>query len=581
MPDFAPEGKRGLGFRLRLLLYFAIVIVLPLGTLGIAAPILYSSGVERMSMAYTGQMIAQVTRNAEFYVKDIEKIIDFLSSRPDLRAFVEGGPGEPAAAEMESVKIARPEIAGLLVLSADDRLASRDFYRVSRDSLVKEDWYAAAAAAPGRVALTPRPIGRNVRDLVSGTDEETVAVSKAMLDSSTGRVLGVIEIDLNLAIIRGLLDDAKVGSKGFLFIVDASGEPVLGPWNPIIYRVAPAWTRETETGLAKRIKGEDYEILARTSAYTGWRTVGVFSRTETFHEADFVRASALFIGGLTVAIAFLLSFLLASSVAKPVIELESLMSRAETGDFSTRFEGDETDDVGRLGRSYNAMISEIRNLIGLVYKEQHDKREAELHVLQEQIKPHFLYNTLETIRYMARRRGAADVEDMVVALTRLFRIGLSRGAETIALSDEIEHAGSYLFIQSTRYAGKFDYAIDVQDEILGRRVLRLIIQPLVENAIYHGIKEKRDRGFIRIAAKESGDILVLSVEDDGAGMNEERQAALRARLSGKRPSPGPTEGFGVYNVNERLRLSFGPAFGIRFESAEGRGTKFEIIHPLL
>ena len=274
-----------------------------------------------------------------------------------------------------------------------------------------------------------------------------------------------------------------------------------------------------------------------------------------------------------MAIAFLLSFLLASSVAKPVIELENLMSRAETGDFSTRFEGDETDDIGRLGRSYNAMISEIRNLIGLVYKEQHDKREAELHVLQEQIKPHFLYNTLETIRYMARKRGAADVEDMVVALTRLFRIGLSRGAETIALSDEIEHAGSYLFIQSTRYAGKFDYAIDVQDGILGRRVLRLIIQPLVENAIYHGIKEKRDRGFIRIAAKESGDTLVLSVEDDGAGMNEERQAALRARLSGERPSPGPTEGFGVYNVNERLRLSFGPAFGIRFQSAEGRGTK--------
>jgi two-component system sensor histidine kinase YesM len=581
MPDSAPEGKRGLGFRLRLLLYFAMVIVLPLGTLGVAAPILYSSGVERMSTAYTGQMIAQVTRNAELYIKDVERIIDFLSSEPDVRAFLDGGPGGPAAAEMEAVKASRPEIAGLLVLSADDRLASPDFLRISRDTLVKEGWYSDAAASPARVALTPRPVGRNVRSRAASTDEETVAVSKAAVDPSTGEVLGVVEIDLDLAVIRGLLDDAKVGKEGFLFIVDSDGEPVLGPWNPVIYRVSPSWTAESESGLVKRIKGEDYEILARRSAYTGWRTVGVFSRTEVFHEADFVRASALVIGGLTVAMALVLSFLLASSVAKPVVELEDLMARAETGDFSARFEGDETDEVGRLGRSYNAMIGEIRNLIDLVYKEQHDKREAELHVLQEQIKPHFLYNTLETIRYMARRRGADDVEDIVVALTKLFRIGLSRGVETIALREELEHAGSYLFIQSTRYAGKFDYAIEADDGVLDRKVLRLILQPLVENAIYHGIKEKRGRGSIRVAARESGASLLLSVEDDGIGMDDGRQAALRAVIAGERPSPTPSEGFGVYNVNERLRLSFGPQFGIRFESAEGRGTRFEILHPVL
>jgi two-component system, sensor histidine kinase YesM len=581
MPDSAPEGKRGLGFRLRLLLYFSAVIVLPLGTLGVAAPILYSSGVERMSTAYTGQMIDQVTRNAEFYVKDVEKIIDFLSTAPAVSSFFLGSGGGPAAAEMRAVKVSRPEIAGLLALSADDRLASPDFQRLSRDRLTKEGWYAAAAAARGKVALTPRPVGRNVRGLSTRPDEETVAVSKASVDAATGKILGVVEIDLDLGVIRGLLDDAKVGSEGFLFIVDAAGEPVLGPWNPVIYRVSPAWIGESESGLVKRVKGEDYEILARRSAYTGWRTVGVFSRTEVFHEADFVRASALVIGGITVAMALVLSFLLASSVARPVVELENLMARAETGDFSARFEGDVADEVGRLGRSYNAMISEIRNLIDLVYEEQHDKREAELHILQEQIKPHFLYNTLETIRYLARRRGATDVEDMVVALTKLFRIGLSRGAETIALRDELDHAASYLFIQNTRYAGKFRYSIEADEGVLARPVLRLIVQPLVENAIYHGIKEKRGEGSIRIRARESEGLLVLSVEDDGVGMDEERQASLREIIAGTRPSPGGSESFGVYNVNERLRLSFGLEYGVRFESAKGQGTRVEIIHPLL
>jgi two-component system, sensor histidine kinase YesM len=581
MSEDAAGRRRGLGFRLRLLLYFSAVIVLPLGTLGIAAPILYSNGVERISADYTGQMIAQVTRNAEFYVKDVERIIDFLSSEPSVRSFLAGGPIEAASREMRAVKVSRPEVAGLLVLSADDRLASPDFQRISRDSLVKELWYSAAAASPGKVTLSPRPVGRNVRSRARNPDEETVAISKACVDAATGAVLGVVEIDLDLGIIRGLLDDVKVGNEGFLFIVDAAGEPVFGPWNPVLYRVSPAWIDESESGLVKRIKGEDYEILARRSTYTGWRTVGVFSRTEVFHEADFVRVSALVIGGVTVALAFVLSFLLASSVARPVVELENLMARAENGDLSARFEGDVADEVGRLGRSYNAMITEIRNLIDLVYKEQHDKREAELHILQEQIKPHFLYNTLDTIRYMARRRGASDVEDMVVALTKLFRIGLSRGAETIALRDELEHARSYLFIQNSRYVGKFSYDIEAGEEVLGRPVLRLILQPLLENAIYHGIKEKRGPGSIRIGARESEGRLVLSVEDDGVGMGEERRAALRAILAGGRPDEGLSEGFGLYNVNERIRLSFGPEYGISFESAEGKGARIEILHPLL
>jgi two-component system sensor histidine kinase YesM len=598
MPAPAAEGRRGLGFRPRLLFYFALVIALPLGTLGVVAPIIYSRGAESLSTAYTGQMVSQVTQNAEHYVRDIEETIDLLAAAPSVRSFLAGGDGEVAAEEMESVRESRPEIAGLLVLSADDRLASPDFLRVSRDSLVKEGWYASAAASPGKVSLTPRPVGRNVRSAASSPDEETVAVSKAVLDGTRGTVLGVVEIDLDLGVIRGLLGNAKVGKDGFLYIVDSGGEPVLGPWNPVIYRVPPAWVAESETGLVKRIRGEDYEILARRSNYTGWRTVGVFSRTEVFHEADFVRASALVIGGLTVAMALVLSFLLASSVAKPVLELETLMARAERGDFSARFEGDVADEVGRLGRSYNAMISEIRNLIDLVYKEQHDKREAELHMLQEQIKPHFLYNTLETIRYLARRRGASDVEDMVVALTKLFRIGLSRGAETISLSDELEHAGSYLFIQNTRYAGKFDYAIEAEAGLGERLVLRLILQPLVENAIYHGIKEKRSRGHIRVGARENSGHLVLSVEDDGVGMGEAEAAALRKALAGAeagaRPVPsaddmtvvaavaaGVAPGFGVYNVHARLRLSFGPEYGIRFESEPGQGARFEIHHPLI
>ncbi len=574
------QSRRGLGFRYRLLLYFSAVIVLPLLTLGVAAPLVYSHSVERSAMEHTGQMIDQVTRSVDLYVQDVEKVLDFVAASPDVLRFIGGESENAAVAVLRSVHTSRPELAGLLVLSADDRLASPDFYRISRDPIVRESWYEAAAASPGKVALTPRPVGRNVRTRSGPSTDEVVTVSKAIVDKTTNRILGVVAVDLDLSVVQGLLAEAKVGADGFLFIVDASCEPVLVPLNPVVYRVAPDWIVESPAGTVKRIDGIDYQILARLSAYTGWRTVGVFSRTGAFREASFVRYSALIIGGVTFAIALVLSILLASSVARPVIELETLMGRAEAGDLSARFEGNTADEVGRLGRSYNAMIFEIRNLIDLVYKEQRDKREAELHILQEQIKPHFLYNTLETIRYMAKRQGAQDVVDMVSALTKLFRIGLSRGQETIPLRDELEHVRSYLFIQSSRYAGKFEYEIAADEDCLGLRVQRLVLQPLAENAIYHGVREKREKGRIRIEARLSGGLLAIVVRDDGIGMDAVRLAEIRGVLENRRPLSDSASGYGIYNVNERIR-SYGPDYGLSFESSAGEGTSVTILHPVI
>lgn len=174
------------------------------------------------------------------------------------------------------------------------------------------------------------------------------------------------------------------------------------------------------------------------------------------------------------------------------------MRQAETGDFSIRFSENRQDEIGQLGQSFNRMIEEISNLIDQVYHEQQRKRETELRVLQEQIKPHFLYNTLDTIQWMAQEHGAQDIVDMVSALTQLFRVGLSKGQEMIPLREELRHVESYLFIQKVRYEDKFDYTISINPGIDQLRVLKVILQPLVENAIYHGIKERRGKGHILV-----------------------------------------------------------------------------------
>jgi two-component system sensor histidine kinase YesM len=295
-------------------------------------------------------------------------------------------------------------------------------------------------------------------------------------------------------------------------------------------------------------------------------------------EVLLIRSWTYVIGGLTMFMAIIAAYFFTSSIAKPVLNLRSLMKRVEHGDLSVRFSRAPDDEIGELGLGFNEMIERIQSLIDQVYSEQQSKRDAELRILQEQIKPHFLYNTLDTIQWMAQEHRVDDVVSMVGALTSLFRIGLNKGRELISLSDEIEHVQSYLCIQKMRYEEKFDYAIECDSTLRSRRVLRLMLQPLVENAIYHGIKEKRGHGRLSVDARvESGD-LILSVMDDGVGMSDVSLALLNESLEDGKPIAG---GYGIHNVHERIRLTYGKPYGLYYKSVYGEGTTAIVRHPLL
>ena len=254
------------------------------------------------------------------------------------------------------------------------------------------------------------------------------------------------------------------------------------------------------------------------------------------------------------------------------------MEEAETGNLDVRFPDPPNDEVGRLGQSFNTMIGEIGKLLDQVYVEQQKKREAEFRILQAQIKPHFLYNTLDTIHWMAQEKGATDIVGIVDALTRLFRISLSKGRDVIRLEEELEHVTSYLVIQKIRYLDKFDYTIDVDPTLLSLPVVKLTLQPLVENALYHGIKEKAGRGLLTLSARRESGALVLTVADDGAGMARSALEALVANLhQDEEPS---AHGFGVFSVHHRIRLVFGEEWGLSYRSSPGEGTTVTVRQPL-
>jgi len=566
------------------------VILLPLLTLGILGPFISARTIESEATSHTVQLIRQVTRNIEFYVRQTESIISIVDANPDVQAFLAfRGSVQPFSAQahasagqlLRSISDAHPEIAGILVVSADDRPLSNEIQPITRDPLTDESWYRKAVDNQGTVQLLPRPIGRNLRSSHEYSADEVVSIVKAVVDPGSDQVRGVVLIDMRLKVMEAIFDDMTVGLGGFLFIEAPGGAIVYTPVNPIVYRVRDEWLDTPRTSSVRRIKGEDYQIVSQGSEYTQWKTVGVFPLNEIMSQVSAIRYYSLIIAGVTVLVALIVSVFFTAGIARPVIELRSLMKEAEEGNLAVRFEGRQEDEIGYLGKSFNTMIEEVQKLIDMVYREQQSKREAELKTLQEQIKPHFLYNTLDTIQWMAQEHGAQDIVKLVGALTSLFRIGLSRGKEMIRLTDEMEHVRSYLIIQKARYEDKFDFALCTDDEVLSCMVLKVTLQPLVENAIYHGIKERRGHGTIRVEALRRDGILVLRVSDDGVGMTPEKLEEVRGLLTVDHPHGEGLAGYGVHNVHERIQLSFGTRYGLRFESAPGRGTTVELLHPLV
>jgi two-component system, sensor histidine kinase YesM len=588
--DSNPDSQRGgsgerrgrsISLRLRLMVYFLAILLFPLISLGFVGPSLYARSIERETTSHMTSMIGQVNKNIELRVREMERLIDLIADMKVVSSFLARGEAssserEEISAALSNVSETHPEIAGVLVVAANDAWVSEGFSRTTRDPLTEERWYARVNGSPHEVHLFARPIGRNIRSTKAYGADEVVSIVKAAGSGSRSRILGAILIDMRLSAIEELFNTSHIGKGGFLYIADSDGEMVYAPVNRVVYRLPiDALLRDPSAAIIN-VAGIDYQVLAQRSPYTGWRTIGVFSLAETLQEVLMIRYWTYIIGSVTMLLAIVAAFFFTSAIAKPVLDLRSLMKRVEDGDLSVRFSGLHGDEIGELGHGFNEMIGRIQGLIDQVYVEQRSKRDAELRILQEQIKPHFLYNALDTIQWMAQEHRVEDVVSMVGALSSLFRIGLNKGREFISLSDELEHVESYLCIQKMRYEDKFDYSIRCDPGLRTRQVLRLTLQPLVENAIYHGIKERRGHGTLSVEARVEGGDLILTVSDDGVGMTKEILDQLVGSLEEGGPSIG---GYGIRNVHERIRLTFGKPYGLSFASVFGEGTVVTARHP--
>ncbi len=393
---------------------------------------------------------------------------------------------------------------------------------------------------------------------------------------------GVLLVDMSFSGIEQVCQDVTLDKGGYLYLIDGSGELIYHPRQQLIYaglleennRAAAGYRDGSHT---EEFQGQSRQVTVKTVGYTGWKLVGV-APAESWTVSSQLFAFGLFLLFFATFLMAFLNFLISARISDPIRRLDKAVKALESGQ-EVEIEVIGCYELQHLSRSVRSMVSTMRHLMDDIIQQEGQKRRNELEVLQSQINPHFLYNTLDSVVWMTEAGQQAEAIQMVASLARFFRISLSKGRSIIPLSDELEHARHYMNIQQIRFKNQFTTKIEAQAGAEDLYTLKLIVQPLLENAIYHGMAGAEDDGVISVTAYREGDNLFIDVADNGVGMRPETAASL---LSGDRPAVQSSgSGTGVRNVHERIRLTFGQGYGLTILSEPDEGTLVRIRLPAL
>lgn len=409
-----------------------------------------------------------------------------------------------------------------------------------------------------------------------------ITLSRGIRDrGGSGEKEGVFFIDLNYSAISGLCDQSTVGTKGYAFILDARGNIVYHPQQQQLYNELQTENinliMDTEDDTVLTGTGKDGKLYSISrSDKTGWTVVDCTSVRELLSKSRQAQSIYVLMAVLLVIVSLLFSRFMARSITLPIQKLRDSMEKVQEGDFSiSDVVVDSDNEIGSLTKSFDVMTHRIQELMEQNVYEQEQKRKSELKALQSQINPHFLYNTLDSIIWMAEGKKNEEVVLMTASLARLLRQSISNEDEVVPIANEVEYARGYLTIQKMRYKDKLEFQIEVEPSILHIPLIKLVLQPIIENAIYHGLKYKESKGLLIIKGFMKDGNAVLQVIDDGVGMDEETLAHIYDRHKVNYHS----NGVGVYNVQKRLKLYYGDDYGITYESKKGEGTTATITIP--
>lgn len=526
------------------------------------------------------KMIQQVNYDIDYYLKTVESTIGSIQYSEAVSDYFK----DPTSINrlrameyMESLLISREDIINIALIRPDGTMITNDTEGTIKSGVdfTTEPYYLNAVKGGGMQVTSS-----HVQNILMGQYQWVVSCSSGYSLGGDFENDGVILVDLNFSLIEDVVSRIAIGDKGYIFIIDEFGEMVYHPKRELIYSgIRTEKIDEILDGengnLRVEVDGELAEYIITDSPFSGWKIIGKVFVEDINSYSQTLQSYYFTLIAVALVIALLLSIFLAGSILRPIKRLLEGIDTFQKGQLDVDVHVEADNELGLLTTSFNKMTKRIKALVEANKQSERNKRKSELEALQAQINPHFLYNTLDSIVWMGEAGRSDEVVKMTSSLAKLFRISISKGQEYITLKQEIEHVESYLVIQKMRYGDKLNYEMNVDPRLLSERVIKILIQPIVENAIYHGIKQLPGEGLIQIRVyKEVDDVtfkeyIHIEIEDNGMGMDKEKIGKL---LRGEITPESKGNGVGVYNVDQRIKLYYGEEYGLLIGSELFEGT---------
>lgn len=553
-----------------------VITILAMLFVGLMLYTKFNKTAEQNAMINTRQIIAQVNQNLDFYLRSMMEVSDSLKDMIYNNKEINN---KMLTDQMNVIMGTRKDIVSIAVFSNSGALVfSLPSYKTKKNvRIVQQEWFGKPIREPANLYFS----SPHVQNIFESQHNWVVSLSREItFIRGTEKVQGVLLVDMNFSALDQLCQKARIGKKGYIYLIDSNGYIVYHPQQQLInaglkYENVDGVIEHISGTYFDRFEGETRLITIETVNYSRWRIVGIAYMNEIVTTKSEIGGFILLTLMFGILFVIMITTFISAKISQPIKKLEKSMKMVEEGSFDVNLDIEGEAEVAQLSKTFNMMIARIKHLMEQIVFEQEAKRKGELEVLQSQINPHFLYNTLNSVVRMVGNGKNDEAITMITSLSKLFRISIGKGNNIISIQEEIEHASNYLIIQKIRYKNKFKYEIDVQEETLKCKTIKLILQPIIENAICHGIEYMVDEGFIKVTSALIDGRILLQVTDNGLGMRPE---VLEGILSDHfRSSEG--SGVGVKNVHERIRLCYGNDYGLQIESELEKGTNVRIWLP--
>ena len=578
------KNKKTRSMQMTISISFTILSVCCMCLLGVMLYQQFTRKAENLTVENSRQLLNQTTINLEDYLRNMRRISDAMYYTVIKNTDIGSESLEDSMNLLYEAN--KDKLVSVACYTNDGKLTEASPIATEKPGVdVKsQKWFQDAAGELENFHFST-PHVQNLFDDPSYRYYWVVSLSRTVeLTRNGNSMLGVLLVDMNYSSIEQLLEKANTDTSGeYVYLMAPDGEIIYHPKQNLIH-MGLYEENNTEaagyedTTVKENFHGEKRLVTVKTISYTGWKLISVVPMKSFSMGMTGMRNLVVLLVALTVLAVVILNQMVSARISKPLRRLNGSVKEWEAGNMNPDIYIGGSMEVEHLGKTLRSTVAQIRQLMDDIVVEQEEKRKSELDALQSQINPHFLYNTLDSIVWMITGERYDDAVFMITQLASLFRISLSKGKTVIKIEDEVKHARNYMNIQKIRYKNSFEVDFQIEEDILDGCIVKLVLQPLLENAIYYGMEFMDGEGEIHVRGYRKDKDVYLEVEDNGLGMPEEEAAEL---LNGKERPHKHGSGVGLVNVHSRLKLRFGEAYGLVIHSCPDEGMMVQIHIPYI